>query len=103
MYAIFESGGHQYAATPNQVVRVEKLEVEAGQEIALDRVLAVRDGDDFKVGTPYLEGAKVLGKVLEQGRGPKIIVFKYKPKKHYKKIRGHRQDYTAIQVNSIVS
>ena len=103
MYAIFESGGHQYAATPNQVVRVEKLEIEAGQEIALDRVLAVRDGDDFKVGTPYLEGAKVFGKVLEQGRGPKIIVFKYKPKKHYKKIRGHRQDYTAIQVNSIVS
>ena len=101
MYAIFESGGHQYAATPNQVVRVEKLEVEAGQEIALDRVLAVRDGDDFKVGTPYLEGAKVLGKALEQGRGPKIIVFKYKPKVRYRRKLGHRQDYTRVRITGI--
>jgi len=103
MYAIFQSGGHQYAAAENEVVRLEKLEVEEGQEVTFDQVLAVRDGDGFKVGEPYVAGAKVVGKVVEQGRGPKIIVFKYKPKKHYKKIRGHRQDYTAVAISSIVA
>jgi large subunit ribosomal protein L21 len=102
MYAIFQSGGHQYVATQDAVVRVEKLEVEPGQEITFDQVLAVRDGDELKVGAPLVDGAKVVGKVLEQGRAPKIIVFKYRPKKHYKKIRGHRQYYTAVQVSSIV-
>jgi large subunit ribosomal protein L21 len=103
MFAIFQSGGHQYVATPEAVVRVEKLEVEAGQDITFDQVLAVRDGEAFKVGAPHVEGAKVVGKVLEQGRAPKILVFKYKPKKHYKKIRGHRQHFTAVQISSIVS
>lgn len=103
MYAIFQSGGHQYVATPDDVVRVEKLDVDAGQDVTFDQVLAIRDGDAFTVGTPYVPGAKVVGKVLQQGRAPKILVFKYKPKKHYKKIRGHRQPFTAVQVNSIVS
>ena len=101
MYAIFQSGGHQYAAAENDVVRLEKIEAEAGQEVTFDQVLAIRDGDEFQVGQPYLPGARVVAKVVEQGRGAKIIVFKYKPKKHYKKIRGHRQDYTAVAINSI--
>lgn len=102
MYAIFQSGGHQYVAMENEVVRLEKIEAEAGQEVSFDQVLAVRNGDEFKVGAPYVGGAKVVGTVLEQGRAPKILVFKYKPKKHYKKIRGHRQDFTAVKINSIV-
>ncbi len=102
MYAIFQSGGHQYVATPDDVVRVEKLDVNAGQDVTFEQVLAVRDGEAFKVGAPYVQGAKVVGKVLEQVRAPKILVFKYKPKKHYKKIRGHRQAFTAVRISSIV-
>lgn len=103
MYAIFQSGGHQYVATPDDVVRVEKLDVDAGQQVTFDQVLAVRDGDSFTVGTPYVPGAKVIGEVLHQGRAPKILVFKYKPKKHYKKTRGHRQAFTAVKIRSVVS
>ncbi len=101
MYAIFQSGGHQYVAAENDVIRVEKLPVEAKTEVTFEEVLAVRDGEEFKVGAPHLAGAKVTGTVVAQGRGKKIIVFKYKPKKHYKKIRGHRQDYTEVRVTSI--
>ena len=101
MYAIFQSGGHQYVAAENDVIRVEKLAVEPKAEITFEQVLALRDGEDFKVGAPYVSGAKVTGTVLAQGRGPKIIVFKYRPKKHYHKIRGHRQDYTEVRVTSI--
>lgn len=103
MYAIIENGGHQYMVQENEVVRLQKLDLEEGQEVTFDTVLAVRDGEDFKVGAPYVEGAKVVGKVMTQGRGPKIIVFKYKPKKHYKKIKGHRQDFTAVQIEKIIS
>jgi len=101
MYAIFESGGHQYVAQEKDVVRVEKLVAEEGQEVTFDQVLALRDEDEFVVGAPRVEGAKVVGTVVEQGRGPKTIVFKYKPKKHYKKIQGHRQDYTAVAISEI--
>ena len=101
MYAIFQSGGHQYAAAENDVIRVEKLDAEPQAEVTFDQVLALRDGEQFKCGAPYLDGAKVTGKVLSQGRGPKIIVFKYKPKKHYKKMRGHRQDFTEVRVTRI--
>jgi large subunit ribosomal protein L21 len=101
MYAIFQSGGHQYVAAENDVIRVEKLPLEPQAQVTFDQVLAVRDGEDFKVGAPYVGGAKVTGTVLAQGRGPKIIVFKYKPKKHYKKLRGHRQDYTEVRVTGI--
>lgn len=103
MYAIFQSGGHQYVATPDDVVRVEKIDADAGQQVTFDQVLAVRDGDSFTVGAPYVPGAKVVGQVLYQGKAPKILVFKYKPKKHYKKIRGHRQAFTAVQISSVVS
>jgi len=109
MYAIFQSGGHQYVAAENDVIRVEKLSGPAGlpvepqAEVTFDQVLALRDGEDFKIGAPHISGAKVTGTVLAQGRGKKIIVFKYRPKKHYKKIRGHRQDYTEVRVTSITA
>lgn len=101
MYAIFQSGGHQYVAAENDVIRMEKIDAEAQAEVTFDQVLAVRDGEEFKCGAPYVAGAKVTGTVLAQGRGRKIIVFKYRPKKHYKKIRGHRQDYTEVRVTAI--
>lgn len=101
MYAIFQSGGHQYVAAENDVIRVEKLDLEPEAEVSFDQVLVVRDGDNTTVGAPYVNGAKVTGTVLSRGRGPKIIVFKYRPKKHYKKMRGHRQDYTEIKIKAI--
>ncbi|MGE5530835.1 MAG: 50S ribosomal protein L21 [Bacteroidota bacterium] len=101
MYAIFLNGGHQYVATENEIVRVEKFAAEPEASVVFDQVLAVRNGDDFKVGAPYVSGAKITGTVMSQGRSPKIIVFRYKPKKHYKKIKGHRQDYTEVRIKTI--
>jgi large subunit ribosomal protein L21 len=101
MYAIFETGGHQFVAQQDDVIRLPKMAVEPGESVQFEQVLAVREGEDFKVGAPYLENSQVEGVVVEQGRGPRIVVFKYKPKKHYKKIRGHRQDYTAVKITGI--
>ncbi len=101
MYAIFQSGGHQYAAAENDVIRVEKLQLEPQAEVTFDQVLAVRDGEDFKVGAPYVTGAKVTGKVVAQGRGKKIIVFKYRPKKRIRVRKGHRQYLTRLQIEAI--
>lgn len=100
-YAVFQNGGHQYVAAANEIVRVEKFEAEPESEVVFDQVLALRNADGFQVGAPYVAGAKITGTVLAQGRAPKIIVFKYKPKKHYKKIRGHRQDFTEVRIKSI--
>jgi ribosomal protein L21 len=99
MYAIFVTGGKQYRAAEGDTIYVEKLEGEAGQEVVFDQVLLVGD----KVGTPLVEGAKVTGTIEKQGRGKKIIVFKYKPKKNYHKKQGHRQSYTKVVINSIVA
>lgn len=99
MYAIFVNGGKQYRAAEGDTIYVEKLEGEAGQEVVFDQVLLVGD----KVGTPLVEGAKVTGTIEKQGRGKKIIVFKYKPKKNYHKKQGHRQSYTKVVINSIVA
>jgi len=101
MYAIFETGGRQYWAQPEQVFRVDSLGLKAGDKIEFDRVLAVRGDDDLQVGQPYVEGAKVLATVMEQGRGKKIRVFTYKRKKHSKRLRGHRQDFTAVRIDEI--
>ncbi len=99
MYAIFVTGGKQYRVTENDTIYVEKLEGEAGQEVVFDQVLLVGD----KVGQPVVEGAKVVGTIEKQGRGKKIIVFKYKAKKNYRKKQGHRQAYTKVTINSIVA
>ena len=101
MYAIFESGGRQYKAEENSVLRIDKLEAEPGSALTFDKVLAVSSDEGLTVGTPYVAGAKVEAKVIEQGKAKKIIVFKYKPKSQYKRIRGHRQQYTAVKITAI--
>ncbi len=97
MYAIFITGGKQYRAAEGETIFVEKLEGEAGQEVVFDQVLLVGD----KVGTPLVEGAKVTGTIEKQGKGKKIIVFKMKAKKNYRKKQGHRQAYTKVLIKSI--
>ncbi|MCI6508325.1 MAG: 50S ribosomal protein L21 [Bacilli bacterium] len=97
MYAIFITGGKQYRAAEGETIFVEKLEGEAGQEVVFDQVLLVGD----KVGTPLVEGAKVTGTIEKQGKGKKIIVFKMKAKKNYRKKQGHRQAYTKVVINKI--
>jgi large subunit ribosomal protein L21 len=101
MYAILETGGKQYRVQEGDVLKVEKLDVAEGETVDLERVLAViRDGDVI-VGTPVVEGAKAVARVLDHGRDKKIIVFKYKAKKNYRRKQGHRQSYTRIQIEKI--
>jgi large subunit ribosomal protein L21 len=101
MYAILETGGKQYKVRPGDTLQVEKLPGEAGDTIELDRVLMVADDDDVQVGKPLVEGAKVVAEVVGQGRGPKIIVFKYKAKVRYRRKTGHRQSLTTLRVTGI--
>lgn len=101
MYAIVETGGKQYRVTKGDVISVEKLKVEAGEEVTFDKVLAMGDGVDVKIGTPYVDAAQVYGKVVENGKGQKVIIFKYKSKKDYRKKQGHRQPYTMIEITGI--
>ena len=97
MKAIFVTGGKQYIVEEGQELYIEKLEAEEGKEVVFDEVLYV----DGKVGTPTVKGAKVVAKVLKHGKQKKILVFKYKPKKKYRKTQGHRQPYTKILIKSI--
>ncbi|HHW28354.1 MAG TPA: 50S ribosomal protein L21 [Syntrophomonadaceae bacterium] len=101
MFAIVETGGKQYKVSKGTVLRVEKLEAAVGDEVVFDRVLAVDMDGDFQVGTPYLPGAQVKAKVLDQGKAKKILVFKYKPKKNYRRRKGHRQLFTEVIVEDI--
>ncbi|GEN46413.1 50S ribosomal protein L21 [Alkalibacillus haloalkaliphilus] len=100
MYAIIETGGKQVKVEEGQSVFIEKLDSEAGEEVTFDKVLFV-GGDATKAGTPYVDGATVTGKVEKQGKGRKITVFKYKPKKNYKRKQGHRQPYTKVTIDKI--
>lgn len=101
MYAIIETGGKQYRVSEGDVIRVEKLCAQEGEMIELDQVLAVSDGEKLMVGQPVLENAKVKATVLKHGKGKKVIVFKYKPKKNYRRKKGHRQPYTEIRIEKI--
>lgn len=101
MYAIVETGGKQYRLAEGQLVDVEKLDGEPDAEVVLDKVLLVEKDGDVKVGTPHVSGAKVIAKVVKQAKAPKVLVFKYKPKKRYRKKFGHRQPYTRLQVEKI--
>ncbi|MDN5332590.1 MAG: large subunit ribosomal protein [Tepidanaerobacteraceae bacterium] len=101
MYAIIETGGKQYRVSEGDVIRVEKLCAQEGETVELDRVLVVSDGEKLMVGRPVLENAKVTATVLKHGKGKKIIVFKYKPKKNYRRKKGHRQPYTEIKIEKI--
>ena len=102
MYAILETGGKQYRVEEGSKIVVEKLAAQAGSDVTLDKVLMV-GGADCKVGSPYLAGAAVTAEVVEQGRGPKVMVFKRRRRKDSKTLRGHRQDCTTIRVKSINS
>jgi large subunit ribosomal protein L21 len=101
MYAIFKTGGKQYKVQAGDVLRVEKLEAAAGDKISFDTVIAVSDDKELKAGAPYVSGAAVNAAVLGEGKGKKVIIFKYKAKKDYRKKQGHRQPYTEICIESI--
>jgi large subunit ribosomal protein L21 len=101
MYAIIETGGKQYKAEPNAVLKLERLAGEVGDTVQFDKVLLVAEGDDIEVGRPYVEDKPVLARIVEHGRHPKIIIYKYKKRKDYQKKQGHRQNYTAVEIESI--
>ncbi len=100
MYAIIETGGKQFRVEEGQELYIEKLDVEAGETVTFDRVLMV-GGDDVKVGSPMVDGATVTAKVEKQGRGKKVVVYKFKPKKNYRRKQGHRQPYTKVVIDKI--
>ncbi|MDD2569143.1 MAG: 50S ribosomal protein L21 [Clostridia bacterium] len=101
MYAIIESGGKQYKVAEGDVVRVELLKAEVGETIELDRVLAINGDAGMQLGNPVVEGAKVSAKVIEHGKGKKVVVFRYKAKKNVRKKNGHRQPFTALEIQKI--
>lgn len=101
MYAIIKTGGKQYRVQEGDVIYVERLDGGSEEQVEFNEILAVSDEGKMTVGTPVVEGAKVIGKVVEQGKGKKIIVFKYKPKKDYRKKQGHRQPYTKVMIEKI--
>ena len=100
MYAVIETGGKQYRVAVGDKVKVEKLAASEGESVDLDRVLMIQDGSKVQVGTPTLD-SKVSAKVVSQGRGDKIRIFKMKRRKHYRKQAGHRQDYTELEITGI--
>ena len=102
IYAVIRSGGKQYKVEPNQLLDVERLPADVGAVVELSDVLLVADGDDVTVGQPRVTGARVVAEVMEHGRGPKLIVFKYKNKTRYRKKTGHRQAYTRLAIRQIL-
>ena len=101
MYAIIKTGGKQYKVSEGDVLSVEKLETAEGETVVFDQVLASSDDSTVKIGQPLLEGASVQAKVLEHGKGEKILVFKYKAKSNYRRRQGHRQPFTKIEIEKI--
>lgn len=103
MYAVVQTGGKQYRVSVGDHIEVERLDAEPGAEVALDRVLMVAQDGDVKIGTPVIDGAKVMASVDEQTRGKKIIVFKMRAKKRYRRKMGHRQHVTRLTITDIVA
>ena len=102
MYAVVKSGARQYRASVGDTIRVERLPAETGQRLELDEVLLVADGEQVEIGRPTIDGAKVLATVVAEEKGPKIRIFKYHPRKRYRRRAGHRQRYTHLRVDEIV-
>jgi large subunit ribosomal protein L21 len=100
-YAIVQDGGKQYKALEGGTIEVDRFEAEVGDQVDLENVLLISDGENTTVGNPMVQGAKVQATVVGQVKGPKVIVFKYKPKKRYRVKTGHRQKYTRLQIDSI--
>jgi len=101
-YAIVEDGGKQYKAVIGESIDVDKYPLEVGEELDMDRVLLISDGENVKVGKPFIQGAKIQATVVAQVKGPKIIVFRYKPKERIRSKTGHRQKYTRVRVDAII-
>jgi large subunit ribosomal protein L21 len=101
MYAVVATGGKQYKVEAGEILRVEKLQGDVGAQVAFDQVLLLADGENVKVGQPMVPGATVKGHIVEQGKNKKILVFKYKRRKRYRRKQGHRQLFTAIQIDAI--
>ena len=101
MYAIIRSGGKQFRAEPGKTVRIPALNVPVGEPVTFEEVLLAKDGDKVSVGTPTVPGAVVSGEVVAHGKGEKIIVFKWKRRKNYRRKQGHRQNYTDVRINEI--
>lgn len=101
MYAIIETGGKQYRVSEGSVYQVEKLAAAPGEDVVFEKVLFIKNGEQARAGSPYVGGTRVLGKVLAHGKGKKIIVFKFKPKKNYRRKQGHRQPFTAVKIEKI--
>ncbi|MCI5168185.1 MAG: 50S ribosomal protein L21 [Candidatus Electrothrix sp. GM3_4] len=102
MYAIIRTGGKQYQVAAGDTLRVEKLQGEVGETVEIADVLLVANGDDIRVGTPAVEGAKVVATIVEQGKAKKVLVFKKKKRKGYRVMRGHRQLFTALNIQEIM-
>ncbi len=103
MYAVIQTGGKQYRISPGDQIEVERLEGEEGDLVELNSVLLASDGQEVKVGTPFLEGSKVLARIIRQGKGKKIVVFKYKRRKNYRRKKGHRQLLSLLRIEKIES
>ena len=103
MYAVVNSGGKQYKVQQGQVLRVEKIPGDVGSPVTFERVLMFSDGDNVSIGQPALEDVAVEGHIVEQGKAKKIIVFKYKKRKRYRRKKGHRQEFTAVMIDGIKS
>lgn len=101
MYAVIATGGKQYKVSKGDVLRVEKLGVEPGEDVSFDKVLLVADGENVNIGAPYVNGGNVSAKVQANGRGKKIEIIKFQRRKHHRKQMGHRQDFTEIEITDI--
>jgi len=101
--AIIKTGGKQYIVTPGAKIKIEKIEEKEGKEIVFKEVLLLEKNKKIEIGTPLVKGAKVIGKIVRQGKGKKVVVFKYKPKKRYKKKTGHRQAFSEVEILKIES
>ena len=101
MHAVIKTGGKQYRVAPGDTVKVETLAAEVGQQVTLSEVLALSNGDDVKVGSPFVAGAAVVATVVGHGRHDKVTIFKMKRRKHYQKRQGHRQNFTELRIDSI--
>lgn len=101
MYAVIQTGGKQYRVEPGEELTIDKLDGKVGDEVCFDRVLLVSKDDKVKVGKPVLKNVKVRAQITRQGRGPKIVVFKYKKRKGYRRKQGHRQDFTGVRITQI--
>ena len=101
MYAVIKTGGKQYRVATGEKIKVEKLDAEVGQQLTLDKVLAVGNGADLSIGAPFLSGASVVATVVAHGRHDKVRIFKMRRRKHYQKHGGHRQSFTELEISAV--